>query len=103
MIEQVCVVGCNLPQTMALIVLSEEAKSLDKHTVETSIKELIVDVNKKLDKHEKMKKAVIMNEEWTVDNNLLTPTLKVKRNILEAKLQDNYQAWYSNDAAIVWV
>lgn len=103
MIEQVCVVGCNLPQTMALIVLSEEAKSLDKHTVETSIKELIVDVNKSLDKHEKMKKAVIMDEEWTVENNLMTPTLKVKRNILEAKHQDNYQTWYSNDAAVIWL
>jgi long-subunit acyl-CoA synthetase (AMP-forming) len=103
LIEQVCVVGSNLPQTMALIVLSEEAKSLDKKEVEDAIQELLIDVNKILDKHEKIKKAVIMKEEWTVDNNLLTPTLKVKRNILEGKHQNNYQTWYSKDAAIIWI
>jgi long-subunit acyl-CoA synthetase (AMP-forming) len=26
-----------------------------------------------------------MQEEWTVDNNLLTPTMKVKRNVLEKR------------------
>ena len=88
---------------MALIVLSEEAKSLDKKEVEDAIQELLIDVNKILDKHEKIKKAVIMKEEWTVDNNLLTPTLKVKRNILEGKHQNNYQTWYSKDAAIIWI
>lgn len=103
MIEQVCIVGSNLPQTMALIVLSEEAKKLDKKEVEESIQESIVAVNKIIDKHEKIKKAVIMEEEWTVENNLLTPTLKVKRNILEGKHQNNYQTWYSKEVAVIWV
>ncbi|HUH74379.1 MAG TPA: AMP-binding protein [Chitinophagales bacterium] len=103
MIEQVCIVGSNLPQTMALIVLSEEAKTLDKKVVEDSIQESIFAVNKIIDKHEKIKKAVIMKEEWTIENNLLTPTLKVKRNILEGKHQNNYQNWYNKDAAVIWV
>ncbi|HNE49578.1 MAG TPA: AMP-binding protein [Chitinophagales bacterium] len=101
-IEQVCVVGANLPQTMALIVLSEDAKKEDKAALEKSLEELLIDVNHSLEKHEKMKKIIIMQEEWTVDNNLLTPTLKVKRNILEKAKSPNYKKWYNDKAVIVW-
>ncbi|HNM33072.1 MAG TPA: AMP-binding protein, partial [Chitinophagales bacterium] len=101
-IEQVCVVGANLPQTMALIVLSEDAKKEDKAALEKSLEELLIDVNHSLEKHEKMKKIIIMQEEWTVDNNLLTPTLKVKRNILEKAKSPNYEKWYNDKAVIVW-
>jgi long-chain acyl-CoA synthetase len=101
-IEQVCVVGANLPQTMALVVLSEDAKKEEKAAVEKSLEDLLVDVNHSLEKHEKMKKVIIMQEEWTVDNNLLTPTLKVKRNILEKAKAPNYEKWYNNKSVVVW-
>lgn len=102
LIEQVCVVGANLPQTMALIVLSEDAKTKDRDEVSNELEALITSINKTLDKHERMKKGVIMNEEWTVDNNLLTPTLKVKRNILEKQKNSNYTKWYEAKENIVW-
>ncbi|MCB9074563.1 MAG: AMP-binding protein [Chitinophagales bacterium] len=102
LIEQVCVVGANLPQTMALVVLSEEAKGKNKNEVDKELEELATSVNKGLEKHERMKKVVIMNEEWTVENNLLTPTLKVKRNILEKQKQDAYQNWYQQKESVVW-
>ncbi len=102
MIEQVCVVGSNLPQTMALVVLSQEAKSLEKSVVEESLLTTVKEVNQTLDKHEKIKKVVVMKNEWTVDNNLLTPTLKVKRNILEGKCQHNYQTWYNKSESVIW-
>lgn len=101
-IEQVCVVGANLPQTMALIVLSAEGKELDKDDLSKNLEETMQEVNAILDKHEKIKKMVIMQEEWTVDNNLLTPTLKVKRNILEKAKTPNYEKWYKDPNTIVW-
>ncbi|MBX7225985.1 MAG: AMP-binding protein [Chitinophagales bacterium] len=102
-IEQVCVVGANLPQTMALVVLSAEAKKEDKEHIEKSLIETMQDINKKLEKHEKMKKMVVMDEEWTVENNLMTPTLKVKRNILEKKHESSYQKWYDNKEPVIWL
>jgi long-chain acyl-CoA synthetase len=102
-IEQVCVVGSNLPQTMALIVLSVEALNADKEEIGKSISETITEVNSRLEKHERMKKAIIMAEEWTVDNNLLTPTLKVKRNVLEKKFDNQYQKWYNEENTIIWL
>lgn len=101
-IEQVCVVGSNLPQTMALVVLSAEAKNLDKKSVENSLVSTVTELNKALDKHEKIKKVVVMKDEWTIDNNLLTPTLKVKRNILEGRHQGSYQSWYNKEGNVIW-
>ncbi len=103
MIEQVCLVGSNLPQTMALIVLSEEAKTLDQKAVADSLLKTMKQVNEKIDKHEKMKKIILIREDWTVENNLLTPTLKIKRNLLEKKYSEFYQEWYNEKEAAVWV
>lgn len=101
-IEQVCVVGANLPQTMAMVVLSADGKAMDRAEIAKQLEETMHEVNKALDKHEKMKKMIVVNEEWTVDNNLLTPTMKVKRNVLEKQKQDRYSVWYSAEEVVVW-
>lgn len=101
-IEQVCVVGANLPQTMALVVLSEDGKKCDNSELCESLAQTISEVNQKLDKHEKMKKVVIMHEEWTIENNLLTPTMKVKRNILEKAKTPHYEKWYAEKDTVIW-
>jgi len=101
-IEQVCVVGANLPQTMALVVLSEDGKKEDKEALCESLTQTMNEINQQLDKHEKMKKIVVMKEEWTIDNNLLTPTMKVKRNILEKGKTPHYEKWYADKDTVVW-
>jgi long-chain acyl-CoA synthetase len=101
-IEQVCVVGANLPQTMALVVLSEEGKKEEKETLSESLIQTINEINQLLDKHEKMKKVIVMREEWTIDNNLLTPTMKVKRNILEKGKTPHYEKWYAETDIVIW-
>jgi len=100
-IEQVCIVGVNLPQTMALIVLSEEAASQDPTSINASIADSVNELNPLLAKHEKIKKAVIVKEPWTVENGLLTPTLKIKRGPVEDKYSPNYQDWYYNGGLVV--
>lgn len=102
LIEQVCVVGANLPQTMALVVLSLDGKAMDKTELKTQLEATMHEVNTQLDKHEKMKRVIIMQDEWTVDNNLLTPTLKVKRNILEKQKEKDYHLWYSASETVIW-
>ena len=82
-IEQICVSGTGLKQPIALVVLSEEAQALPKEEVEQSLKLTLLKVNKQLESHEKVDKLVLMQDEWRVDNGLLTPTLKIKRHTLE--------------------
>ena len=83
LLEQICVMGSGLPAPVAVVVLSEAARHLPKKNVEDSIKSTLLDVNKHLESHERLGRAIIAKNEWTTANGLLTPTLKVKRGPLE--------------------
>jgi len=82
-IEQVCVTGSQLKQPIALVVLSPEALKLPADEIEQSLLATLNEVNNTLESHAVLDCLVIMKDEWTVGNGLLTPTLKVKRHNLE--------------------
>ncbi len=42
-------------------------------------------------------------EPWTVDNDLITPTFKVKRNRVEDLFAANYERWEAARKPVVWV
>ena len=46
------------------------------------------ELNKGLGETEKIKKQVLLADEWSIANGLLTPTLKAKRKIITAKYKD---------------
>lgn len=102
-IEQACVVGMSIPQPIALVVLSAAGRSKSKEEITISLTNSLNEVNPKLESYEKLEKAVIMKGEWTVENGLLTPTLKVKRNEVEKIHLPKYPAWYhTQPGMIVW-
>lgn len=104
-IEQVCVMGVDLPQPIALLNLSEdELARLEKTGRENYTRELeehLVKVNQELDAHERLYCLVITEELWTVENALLTPTLKIKRNELEKLYADKVPGWASR-RGVIW-
>ncbi len=101
-IEQVCVVGTNLPQPIALIVLSEVGKSAEKHKIGESLHQTLQAVNSRLEKHECLKTLVVVKDEWTVENALLTPTMKIKRGPIEETYGNRFNHWYQHSETIVW-
>ncbi len=102
MIDQVCVVGQNLPQPIALMVLSEIGLKKSKEELNALFEETLKTINPKLKSYERVKKIVIMSEPWSVVNNLLTPTLKIKRNLIEKKFGEQFEFWYSTPENILW-
>ena len=96
-IEQVCVVGTGLPQPIAIVVLSERGKDKSSESLLLSLNKTLVLVNQKLDGHEKIHNFVVVREEWTVENKLLTPTMKIKRNAVEKLYSSNYRNWYEEE------
>jgi long-chain acyl-CoA synthetase len=83
--EQVCVMGSGLRAPIAVVVLSEAAIYIPHGDLRKSFKATLESINATLESHEKMSNIVIVKDEWTTENNLLTPTLKVKRDKLEEK------------------
>ncbi len=101
-IEQICVVGINLPQPIALVVLSESAKNESGDVVAASLLETLNTLNPRLKTYERVQKIIILKNAWTVENNKLTPTLKIKRNIIEKEYSSQFEAWYNANDTIVW-
>ncbi len=93
-IEQICVVGTGIPQPIALITLSELGMAKQKSILTNGLIETLNAVNPSLGKHEKVAKVIIMKEDWTVDNNLITPSFKVKRNSIEKIHHPFYKSWF---------
>jgi len=100
-IEQVCVTGEDLPQPVALMVLSEDAQHLSKHELKSSLQHTMDHVNKKVESHMKLDHFIVMSEEWTIENELLTPTLKVKRHVLEERYKDVILAEHSSTVTFI--
>ena len=46
------------------------------------------ELNKGLGETEKVKKQVLLADEWSINNGMLTPTLKAKRKVITAKYKD---------------
>jgi long-chain acyl-CoA synthetase len=66
------------------------------------LQQLIEQVNSTLEKHEQLDGAVILPEPWTVDNGLLTPSLKIRRHEIEKRFQSKFKQWITGDNIIVW-
>ena len=101
-VDQTCVMGSRYSQPFALVVLSEVGKSKDKSEVEKEIDEVLTFVNKDSMSHEQIKKVIVVKEEWTNANELLTPTFKMKRTALSEKYEVAFEDLYNNNSHVSW-
>jgi long-chain acyl-CoA synthetase len=106
-IEAGCIMGAGLPSPFAVILLSETARKqcsdpARKLALEQSLCTQMERMNEELDPHERVKFLAIADGPWTVGNGLVTPTLKIRRALLEARYQAFIDDWRTRDSAIVW-
>ena len=99
--EQMCIVGLGLPQPIGLVVLSEVGKSKDKYALIAQLEQTLQEINNQLESYKKISTLVLTDEEWTVENGLTTPTLKIKRNAVDKKYEKNYKAWYDREETVL--
>ena len=101
-IEQICIVGMGIPQPIVLIVPSQIAIIKNKEELSENLISAIREINLTLEKDEKIEKAVIMKEEWTVENGLMTPTLKIKRSRVEKIHMQMYKSWFDAEDKVIF-
>jgi long-chain acyl-CoA synthetase len=107
-VEACCVTGANLGQPLALLMLNLEAtkragSAAGRAELEASLAEHLAGVNEALDPHEQLECLVVTTEAWTIDNDLITPTFKVKRNRIEDRFAPHYEQWVASRRKVVWV
>lgn len=82
-IEQMCVVGAGLNQPILLATLGPNAQQRPRTELEAALHADLQTVNAGLDEHERIARCVIVDDAWSPDNGLLTPTGKIRRSVLE--------------------
>jgi long-chain acyl-CoA synthetase len=106
LVELSCVSGVGQPAAFAYIVLAEDVrKRLDdalKADVETQLAELLAKVNGEISNYEQMQFFVIAKEPWSIENGMLTPTMKVKRAKIEEHVTPLLPAWFEAKKKVIW-
>lgn len=100
--EQVCVAGAGLPQPIVLIVLSEIGKNMERQALIESIDTTVKRVNPSFKNYEAIKQAIVVKGGWTVENNMLTPTMKIKRNVVEANYKAKMENWSELSESVIF-
>jgi len=107
LIELSCVSGVGQPAAYALVVLSEDIRDKVKDPevkarVERELGPWLAEVNSKLSGYEQLQMFVIASEPWTIENGLLTPTMKIKRTKIEESVKDHLDEWYGKKGSVIW-
>ncbi len=101
-IEQLCMVGRELPNNVLIITLSELGRNRNKENIKQDLQENLRKINSELANYEKISHVIVLNDSWTPENGLLTPTLKVKRRTVEENYRDIIKRAITQHNTIVW-
>ena len=106
-VEACVVTGANLGQPLGIVMLNAEAVAQAENAgqraqLEASLTQHLKTVNATLDPHEQLQCIVVVTTPWTVDNDLITPTFKVKRNRIEDVYAANYERWENSGKKVIW-
>lgn len=101
-VEQVCLCGMTIPQPVALVNLSEIGLAANKEEVEKSLHEDLEKINAELKSYQKVSTIIINKETWSMENGLLTPTLKVRRGAVDDCYCDKFETWHEAEPKVIW-
>tara|TARA_Y100001936_G_scaffold196468_1_gene196991 strand:- start:166 stop:1869 length:1704 start_codon:yes stop_codon:yes gene_type:complete len=88
-IDQSLVYGDSKPYLVALLVLNSELNVNEK-----DLSDEIDKINKNLTKIEKIKKYFVIKEKFSIENGMMTPTLKLKRYKIISIYKNNFEELY---------
>ncbi len=101
-IEQLCLMGLGCVQPSLLVNLSESSAALPREEVAAELVETLKAANANLPSYQKVSKIVVTKETWTVDNDLITPTLKVKRSKMDARYLNALLEWETQKDKVIF-
>ena len=101
-VDQVCVVGLGLKQPLLLATLSELGRQTSQAQVEAELLQVLERVNEPLPPHQRLARIIVLPDTWSVENGILTPTLKVRRAQVHQRYSPFYESWLEAPRPILW-
>ena len=107
MVDACCLMGAGLPRPFAVVLLAEETRKVtalpkERAAVEQTLLDLMNTINAQLDPHEQLGFVVVAEGPWSIGNGFITPTFKIKRNVLESRYQACVDDWMSQKRPVIW-
>ncbi|EGR2914901.1 AMP-dependent synthetase [Vibrio parahaemolyticus] len=99
-VEMMCLIGLGLPGPI-LLVVPHDFPHFDKERYARTTRKVIARMNQELASHEQIKGVLMIKEPWCIENGVLTPTLKIKRHVLEQKYHELGHNW-PKDELVLW-
>ena len=96
-IEQALVCGHNRPFLISVLIPNEtllKANRSNVNKMKTDFQNIINNVNKQLSQNKKIRKFILSDKLFSIENSQLTPTLKMKRRVIEAFYKDEIENLY---------
>ena len=96
-VEQALVCGHNRPFLISVLIPNEtllKANRSNVNKMKTDFQNIINNVNKQLSQNKKIRKFILSDKLFSIENSQLTPTLKMKRRVIEAFYKDEIESLY---------
>jgi long-chain acyl-CoA synthetase len=104
-ISQVCMVGDGRKYLAALITVTEatskeagttKGKLITDPSIVAEVKKVVDHVNQHLSSYEQIKRFAVLSKEFSIEEGEMTPTLKMKRNVVETRYADVIEQMYTS-------
>lgn len=107
LVEISCVSGPGRPACHAVVQLAEDVRGkLDdpafRESTTAELEALLASVNGEIEEFESLQFIAVVREPWDISNDFLTPTMKIKRDVVERAYEGNLDAWYDSRARVIW-
>ncbi|MCB1707957.1 MAG: AMP-binding protein [Halioglobus sp.] len=106
-IELSCVSGPGRPACYGLVQLEEAVRPrlgdpAFRAEMTPQLEALLAEVNSKVESYEQLQFLAVAKDEWQIANDCLTPTLKIKREVIEGLYRDQLDGWYASGQRVIW-
>jgi long-chain acyl-CoA synthetase len=106
-VELSCVAGASQAASHAVVQLAEQLlprvqDAAVRAQVTSELARLLEQVNREVPAYERLAFIAVAPDRWSIEDGSLTPTLKLKRSVIEARYAPSLPRWYASGQGVIW-